>query len=95
MHNQEICLHQKSVILYSATAIMRPPCITADPILLGVQIYTKRQHQCSINAAMTLATQLLVATMETNSVAPECGCNTFWSDSIVVHGRCVTSVITT
>ena len=35
-----------------------------------------------VNAVMTLATWRSLKTMETDRIAPEWGCNPFWSDSI-------------
>ena len=48
--------------------------------LLGT-IYTKRQSQCSVNAAMTLATQLSLTTMESlqNGPQPHCQATPLWS----------------
>ena len=50
--------------------------------LLG-PLYNDRQRQHSVNVVMMLGTSLI----ENNGVAPEWGCNTFWSDSVVLNER--------
>ena len=57
-------------------------------------IYTKRQRQRKVNAAMILVIQLSLKSMEAKRVAPEWGCNPFWSDSIDFNDSHATSVIT-
>ena len=62
-------------------------------MLLG-PLYTERSASMQSHAPITLATWLTLKSMETNGVAPERGCNLFWSDSILVNETHVASVIT-
>ena len=56
-------------------------------------VYAKRQHQRKVNAAMNVEILMSLKPMETNTVAPEWGCNPFWSNSIVFNEICIASII--
>ena len=50
-------------------------------------VFTERQRQCCDDTSDT-------SLIEYNGVAPEWGCNPFWSDSTDFNENCVASVIT-
>ena len=67
------------------------------PLPLGVNkplepVYTERQCQCRVNAAVTLAILVLLRTIKESRVAPERSCKPFWRESTDFNENCVTSI---